>query len=397
MRISSNQIFQSGVDAMLEQQVQISKTQNQLSTGKRVVVPSDDPTAAVQILDLQRSTELTKRYQGNITAARATLNVEEQSLREGIGILQRVRDLAIQANSGALNDAQIQSITTEIEGHLDGLLGLANAQDANGDYLFAGFSTNTKPFSQGTGGFNYSGDQGQRLLQIGPNRQVAMSDSGMKVFQAIKNGNGTFATSYNAANTGTGVIDPGGVVNPAAWVQDSYSINFISSTSYEVRDGSAALISSGTYAAGAAITFNGVQVAITGAPAAGDQFTLASSANQDVFSTVKNLVNVLQSGPGNAAGKAQMVNGISRSLTDLDQALENFSNLEASVGARLQAIDSQENINDDFILVSEAALAKVQDIDYAEAVSRFNQQLIALQAAQQSFTRVQNLSLFNYF
>lgn len=397
MRISTNQIYQRGVDAMLEQQSLLSKTQNQLATGKRIVVPSDDPIGAVQMLDLQKNVESTKRYQENIAATRVSLSMEEQGLRDGIGILQRVRDLAIQANNASMSNSQRQGLAAEIDEHLAGLLGIANTQDANGDYLFAGFSTNGKPFSQSPSGFNYAGDQGQRLAQIGPTRQVAMSDSGMRVFQAIKDGNGTFVTSYNAANTGSGVIDPGTVTNPAAWVRDTYTINFITPTSYEVRDSSATLISSGTYQADADIAFNGVQTSIAGTPAAGDQFTLAPSTHQDVFTTLQDLANALRSAPVDPAAKAQAANDINRAMTNLDQALDNFSNLEASVGARLQALDNQESINEDFILISEMALADVQDLDYAEAISLFNRQLLALQAAQQSFMRVQNLSLFNFF
>ncbi len=397
MRISTNQMYQRGVDGMLEQQSQFSKTQNQLASGKRVVVPSDDPTGAVQMLDLQKNMESTRRYQENIAAARVSLNMEEQGLRDGIGILQRVRDLTIQANNSAMSNSQRQGLAQEIEEHLAGLLGLANTQDANGDYLFAGFSTNGKPFSQSAAGFNYAGDQGQRLLQVGPNRQVAMSDSGSQVFQAIKNGNGSFVTAYNPANTGSGVIDPGTVINPTAWVRDTYTITFITPTNYEIRDSSAALISSGAYQADADISFNGVQTSIAGAPAAGDQFTLAPSTYQDVFATLQDLVNAFRSTPVDPAAKAQVANDINQAMTGLDQALDNFSDLEASVGARLQALDSQESINDDFISISEAALAKVEDLDYAEAISRFNRQLLALQAAQQTFMRVQNLSLFNFF
>jgi len=390
-------MYQRGVDGMLDQQSQFSKTQNQLASGKRVVVPSDDPTGAVQMLDLQKNMESTQRYQENIAAARVSLNMEEQGLRDGIGILQRVRDLTIQANNSAMSNSQRQGLAQEIEEHLAGLLGLANTQDANGDYLFAGFSTNGKPFSQSAASFNYAGDQGQRLLQVGPNRQVAMSDSGSQVFQAIKNGNGSFVTAYNPANTGSGVIDPGTVINPTAWVRDTYTITFITPTSYEIRDSSAALISSGPYQADADISFNGVQTSIAGAPAAGDQFTLAPSTYQDVFTSLQDLVNAFRSAPVDPAAKAQVANDINQAMTGLDQALDNFSDLEASVGARLQALDSQESINDDFISISEAALAKVEDLDYAEAISRFNRQLLALQAAQQTFMRVQNLSLFNFF
>lgn len=396
MRISTGQIYQRGVDAMLEQQAQLSKTQTQLSTGKRVVVPSDDPIASVQILDLQKGIDISTRYKDNIGAARSTLSLEENALSQGIDLLQRVRELALQANGGVLDNQQRQDIAVEVKQHLDSLLNVANTQDSNGDYLFSGFNSSAKPFTQTNGGFNYAGDQGQRFLQIGSTRQIAVSDSGTNVFQAIRNGNGTFVTSYNNANSGTGIIDTGSVVDSSAWVRDTYKLTFTTPTTYEVRDSSNALVTSGAYQAHGAISFRGIQTSVSGAPAVGDSFTIAPSANQDVFSTLQNLVNTLSRGTSNAADRAQMSNDMNRTLVDIDRALGNFTGLQADVGARLHALDSEQSANDDFVLSSRTALSAVQDLDYSGAISTFNQQLVALQAAQQTFMKVQGLSLFNF-
>jgi len=396
MRISTGQIYQRGVDAMLEQQTQLSQSQTQLGTGKRVVVPSDDPMASVQILDLQKGIDVSKRFQDNIGSARSTLNMEETSVKNAIDLLQRVRELTIQANNGVLDDQQRRGIAAEVNEHLASMLNIANTQDSNGDYLFAGFSAGAKPFTQTNAGFNYAGDQGQRLLQIGPTRQIAVSDSGTDVFQSIRNGNGTFVTSHNNANTGTGIIDPGSVVNAAAWVRDTYSLTFTTPTTYEVRDSSNVLVTSGAYQADAAISFNGIQTAVSGTPAAGDSFTIAPSANQDVFTTLKNLSDALSRGTVDAAAKAQVGNDINRAMVDIDRAMEKFTGLQAGVGARLNALDSEQSANEDFVAFSQTALSAVQDLDYPEAISRFNRQLVALQAAQQTFMKVQDLTLFNF-
>ena len=396
MRISTGQIYQRGVDAMMDQQAQLSRSQTQLGTGKRVTVPSDDPIASVQILDLQKGIDISKRFQETIGTARSTLNVEEGAIKSGIDLLQRVRELAVQANNDVLDDQQRQGIAAEVREHLATLLNIANTQDSNGDYLFAGFNVSAQPFAQTNTGFSYSGDQGQRLLQVGPTRQIAVSDSGSEVFQAIRNGNGTFVTSYNAANTGTGIIDPGTVVNAAAWVRDTYTLTFVTPTTYEVRDSGSVLVSSGTYQADAAISFNGIQTAVSGTPAAGDSFTLAPSANQDVFTTFKNLADALSRGTVDAASEAQVGNDINRAMVDIDRAMEKFTVLQAGVGARLNALDSEQSASEDFVSFSQTALSAVQDLDYPEAISRFNRQLVALQAAQQTFMKVQDLSLFNF-
>jgi len=216
MRISTHQIYQRGADGILDQQAQMSKTQMQLSSGKRVVTPSDDPTASVQMLQLQHGVDITNAYQTNIGYAESSLTDEEQAVSSITDILQRVRELALQSNSGLLDNQARQGVAQEMQQDVKGLLDIANSQDSNGNYLFAGFSSNTKPFSQTAGGFSYAGDQGQRNIQIGSSRQIAISDSGYDVFQAIPNGNGTFVASYSNANTGTGVIDPGKVTDPTA-------------------------------------------------------------------------------------------------------------------------------------------------------------------------------------
>ena len=396
MRISTNQIYHSGSNGILDQQAKVNKTQMQLSTGKQVIVPSDNPTAAVEILQLQHTIDLKNTYQTNIGYAQASLSSEESALSSSDDLLQRVRELAVQANTGVMTNTDLQSIAKEVQQSLSGLLGLANSQDGNGNYLFAGNHTTTKPFDQSNGGFSYAGDQGQRTIQIGENRQIAITDSGYDVFQKIKNGNGSFVTSYNGANTGSGAISAGQVTNPGAWVPDTYTLTFLTPTTYEVRDSSAALITSGTYTSDAAISFNGVQVTVSGSPAAADSFTIAPSSNQDVFTTLQKLVTALNGSAGDPASRAKLSSDIGQFLVSIDNAMNNMADARAGIGARLNSIDNQKAANGDFIAASQTALSSLQDLDYTEAASRLSQQLLVLQAAQQSFVRMQNLSLFNY-
>ena len=396
MRISTSQIFQRGANALLEQQARVSKTQLQLSTGKQILTPSDNPTASVQILQLQQSIDVKNTYQTNIGYAQSSLNSEESALSSSSDLLQRIRELAVQANSGAVTATDLQSISQEVQQDLNGLLGLANSQDGSGNYLFAGNSTGTQPFAQSAGGFSYAGDQGQRTIQIGENRKVAISDSGYNVFQKIQNGNGSFTTTYNNANTGSATISTGQVTNPGAWIPDTYTLSFTSPTNYEIRDSSSALITSGSYQSDAAISFNGVQVTVSGAPATGDSFTIAPSTNQDIFSTVQKLVTAMNSTGNDPASKAKFGSEVNQFLNAVDNAMNNIDNVRAGVGARLNSIDNQKAANSDFILASHTALSSLQDLDYAAAASTLSQQMLVLQAAQQTFVKTQNLSLFNY-
>ena len=402
MRISTSQMQFSAVNALLDQQTKISKTQLQLASGRRILKPSDDPVASANVLGLTQSKEITERYQLNADAARARLSIEESALIGVNNDLIRVRELALQGNNDTLTDADRRAVAAELNQILDELLSLSNTVDSNGDYLFAGHQGNVQPFSRNTaGGFDYNGDDGTRLIQVGPSRQIQDSDSGTAVFRAIRNGNGTFTTADGAANTGTGIIDAGTVVG--SFVPDTYTITFTQALptdpiTYQV-DGAACgnVIAAGTpYQEGAAINFNGVNTNITGTPANGDTFTVTPSANQDVFTTVQNLITAFEAGASDDVTRTQLHNAVNRTLVDLDQAQENVLNIRASIGTRLNAIDSQQSNNDDLLLQVQETLSTINDLDYAEAVSRLNLQLTGLQAAQQAFTRVQNLSLFNF-
>ena len=147
---------------------------------------------------------------------------------------------------------------------------------------------------------------------------------------------------------------------------------------------------------GAAISFNGIQVSVSGAPAAGDTFTIAPSTKQDVFTSVQNLAVALSTNVTDATSQAKLSNDINQALVDIDRAMEKFTNVRAAVGARLNAVDAQKSINDDLISTTQATLSSEKDLDYASVISLYNRQLLGLQAAQQTFVKMQNMSLFNF-
>jgi flagellar hook-associated protein 3 FlgL len=235
-------------------------------------------------------------------------------------------------------------------------------------------------------------------LQVGPGQQVVDGEPGSAVFMGIRNGNGTFTTLDNPANTGSGIIVPGTVVNPGAYVADTFQIQFTSATTYDVIDTTTAttVLAAQPYTDGAAINFNGIQVIVSGQPGATDSFTVSPSANQDVFSTMQNIITALETYPSTPAGTASLHNAMNRGMVDIDQAMGSMLDARARAGARLNTLDGQKSANDNFLLLAKQSLSNVQDLDYAEAASRLNQQLLALQATQQTFVKVQGLSLFNY-
>lgn len=298
MRISTSLMQQLGVNALLDQQSQLSKTQQQLASGKSILTPADNPSGAAQVLSLGNSIDAYNQYQSNADAATTSLTLENNALDSVVNVLQRAHDLAVQGLNGTQSALSRQGIATEVQQLRDQLVSLANTKDPSGQYIFGGFTTETAPVSVSGGGATYNGDGGQRAVQIGPDRQVLTGDPGSKIFMNV--------------------------------------------------------------------------------PASG-------GGTQDVFKTLSDLINGL-----NANNPSQS------SLDNLQNALKSVLNVQTEVGSRLNAVSSQKNFNDNILLQTKQSQSQVQDLNFAQAVSKYQQQLVALQAAQASFAKIQNLSLFNY-
>jgi len=299
MRLSTSQIFQQAVTVMQTKQAELAKTQLQLATGQKILSPSDDPAAATRILDLNQVIDTTTQFQRNSDYAVSRLSLEEAVLSDVGNLLQRARELSVRANNDTLSAGDRNAIAVEIRTNIDALIQLANSQDADGGFLFAGFKTDTEPFiGDGIGNFSYEGDQGQRSLQIGARRQISVGDSGDEVFMKIDDGSGGVSSMFDTLYT----------------------------------------------------------------------FATDLEANNPSTAT----------------------------LTSLDSAIDAVLNTRASIGARMNTIENQKNANDSFSLLLQENRSSLEDLDYAEAVSRFEQQLLALQASQQTFVKIEGLSLFNY-
>lgn len=399
MRISSNTIFDSNVAALNQQQTRLLHTQQQIASGRRLLTASDDPVAATRALEISQADATNTQYASNRDSARHTLSLAESTLQAVTSLILDARDATIAAGNGSLDSSGRKAIATDMTAKLQELTGLANSTDGLGNYLFAGFQSRTKPFVDTTTGMAFFGDDGQNLVQVASNRQMATSDSGADVFMRIKNGNGTFATQAAAANTGTGVISPGSVTNPAALVAgNSYTVSFSVAagvTSYTVTGAPTALappMAGIPYVSGQAISFDGMQIDIKGVPANGDSFTVAPSANESVFKTISDLITALNA----PVVGANLTNSLGHGLHQLDNALNNVLTTRATLGLRLNELDALQIAGENMGLQFKQTLSKLQDTDYNKAISDLTQQNMSLQAAQKSFVKAADLSLFNY-
>src|SRR5690606_29402601 len=188
MRISTLQAFNNGVAGLQRNYANATRTQEQISTGNRILTPADDPVASVRLLQLEQQQNVLGQYNSNLTAAKNSLTQEEVTLNSVNTVLHRVRELALQAGNGALDPQDRKSIAAELREREDELLSLMNTRNARGEYLFSGFQGKTQPFVRGPdGSYKYEGDEGQRKLQIASSLNIAISDSGKSIFQNVVN------------------------------------------------------------------------------------------------------------------------------------------------------------------------------------------------------------------
>ncbi|MGE0372688.1 MAG: flagellar hook-associated protein FlgL [Gammaproteobacteria bacterium] len=519
MRVSTNQINLIAMNSILDQQTRVARTQEQLSTGKRILSPSDDPSGTSALIGYRQSLDTITQYQENITAARQRLQREESALGSVGNVLDRIRELALQANNSALSAEDRRYIAVEVRQNLDEIMTVANTTDANGEYIFAGHQGRIEPFSRSsTSEYVYSGDSGQRFLQIGATQQVAIGDPGDDVFMRIRTGNGSFSVRNDLANLGNGVIAAGSVTNRADYDGDVYTVSFPHATlatgtlafsdsvgtddalgytlningtdvytvaeggtpaatldelAQQINDDSTAtgvravvdggalyLVStapsaapivvtesmsgasdgdadsvtgyfgsvltgasaasavlnydpedagyfivedsrgnietSGAYTSGVQIAFNGIQTSLSGTPRTGDAFTIAPSGHEDLFTTIETLALTLEGDISGANAGGVLNNAVNQFLSDIDQGMENIRSVRAQIGARLNRIDTQENMNEASSLQIEEARSSIEDLDYTTAITQLTQQMVGLEAAQKVFIQVQGLSLFNY-
>lgn len=436
MRISSGMIHDAGVSAINRQTSDLFHNQQQLATGRRVLSPADDPVASASALVVNQALDMNGMYGKANGRSMELLGYAEGQLQSASDLMLSVRTLAVQAgNNTALNDNDRQAIAQQLRASFDQLMGIANARDANGQFIFSGYMGDTQPFS-GTvdSGVRYFGDDGQRMLQVSPSQQVAVSQSGNNVFNRVPSGNGQLTTAYGPNNGGSGIVinssvtaennwtsvNNSGNLEVRFWVDPSVTPN---PTYYDLVDASTnppvslftgtQSIASGSgntythsYVPGRPIDFNnlavpyndfGATVTISGSPVNGDSFSVKRSTSQSVFDTLRNLIGALER-PTNigANNKARLDGDIASALNNLDQANQNFLTERTRIGASMNQLQALNSLNGSVDLQYQQNLSNLQDVDYAKTISDMTRLQTQLQAAQQSFVKVSNLSLFNY-
>jgi flagellar hook-associated protein 3 FlgL len=307
MRVSTQSFYDQSRAGMAAQQSSLLRVQQQIGAMTKILAPSDDPLGATRALAVSQSIALNSQYATSRAQATQTLSLEENNLQSATTVLQNIKSLLIEAGNGTMTDADRGTLATTLQSAFDQLQGMANADDGNGQFLFAGFKSGSPPFvKQPDGSILYAGDQGQRLMQVDVSRQMAGTDDGRSIFQSVQGGAG-YVSQQQAGNTGSGVFGASSVVNigDANYGKD-FVITFTTPTTYQVDTNTVppvAIVPSTTFTAGSPIQFGGLQLNITGAPAAGDSFHVATAKNAgtDVFATISDAIKALRT-PVDSAG-----------------------------------------------------------------------------------------------
>ncbi len=301
MRISTNTVYNTATSKMMDLQASQARLQTQISTGKRILNPSDDPIAASRALAVSQAQSVNNQFVANRQIAQTQLSSTETALSGVSDLILSMQSLIAGAGNGTLNNSDRNSIATELQVSLDQLVSLANTRDSVGNYLFSGYETKTAPFTRTATGASYNGDSNKQELQISPSRLMAVTETGADVFQA--NGN-------------------------------------------------------------------------------------------DIFETLVNLVNVLQTPVTDAASATALTAGLETASSSLQAGLDSVLTARSAVGSKLKELDTLNEFSTAADLVYQQNLSDLQDLDYTKAISELAKQQTILEAAQKSFVKTTSLSLF---
>ena len=145
-RVSTNQFFKLSTDRMSKQQGELIKIQSQLSSGQRVLKPSDDPLAMSVALGATSGVRTIESYQSNITYLNNQLGQMDVTFQSASDVMVSIKEAMLQAGNSTLSVSDREIIAQDLEGRMQELRGLANQRNANGEYIFSGTFQDREPF-----------------------------------------------------------------------------------------------------------------------------------------------------------------------------------------------------------------------------------------------------------
>lgn len=395
MRISTFNQFTRSVDVLQARQASLEQSQERLISGKRVARASDDPTAAARAERALAQKGRVDASQRALETSKSAMLQAEAALGNASDLLQRIRELTVQAGNGAYGDPQRQAIANEIRGLRSELLSVANRGDGAGGFLFGGQGSAAPPFVEGPAGVAFIGTQGQREAAM-PER-LPMTVDGQAAWLQAPTGNSVFTVTPGPTN-GTGAwVDGGAVTNPTLEAANVYPLVVTLSAGpggtllWTASPGGPA---NQPFVSGQAIAFNGISIRVTGTPTVGDSFTIGESTRSlSAFDAIDRLAKELETV---GRSSAQVTQTVQNGLREIDAVMGSLSSIRARLGGILNQTDGIEGRLSESSVAAQAERSAAEDLDMVQGVSDFQARQTSYDAALKAYSMVQRLSLFDY-
>ncbi|AWB67947.1 flagellar hook-associated protein 3 [Saccharobesus litoralis] len=406
MRITTNQLYQNSVNGILETQKKLVRAQDVLIKQSNVLKPSDDPAAATKIVRLDEDLARLEQFEKNTILLENSLENKEVVLGNIHGSMQRARTLAIQAGNGAMNDQDRRAMASELEQIRDELFDLFNSKNGQGEYIFSGSKSSDPAFVKTSNGYEYQGDENVKKIQISETLKLdsGVPGSGFAIFEdtearstlSIDTASSTASGSYSvfssdqfeAYHKSNYVAVP---PNPVG--SNDYSVVLTSPSVYEVRDNGGTVLDSGNLDSENKFVYAGLQFQINGTT--GDQlnFTLDQPNKENTLNSLTSLINTMNNAENTSDDYFEELKS---AIYSFDRSMENVSSARSQIGGRLNVVSSVNLSNLDQEINLKEARAKIEEVDFSEAITELQKQETALTVANQTFSKVTGLSLFNF-
>lgn len=410
MRLSHNMIYKNNLNSILNNQQEVNKAQEQVTTQKRVLSASDDPSAMARALLYGDKIQTSEQYTKNLTMLKSRLDTQEGVLENIKDSLTRAHVLTVQAGNGALTKPDRAALSEELSAIKTAVLDLMNAKSEDGRYIFSGYQDNTKTFSYDStnGRYAYNGDQGQHKIKVAEGVEIKSSDNGFDVFESVEQ-------RLNVVSN-TGLTVTGGISSASVYVKEqgpfdqfhkanynpdptapagsnTFTLDMTAGTpnTFTLRQG-ATVIDTGNFSQ-ANIQVAGMEFSMDSVATGTVEFDLAPPQKDNVLNTLDNLITTLNNGTINDDDYRQ-------ALADAMIGIENSKNLvsqtQSGLGGRLNTATRITEANNDLDINNKLAKAELIELDMAEAITELTKHETALQASQATFGRLTNLSLLEY-
>ncbi|MBV8034973.1 flagellar hook-associated protein FlgL [Roseateles sp.] len=401
MRISTANVYEASISNLQRRQTALQQQQQQLTSGKRVLSASDDPTGAARAERALAAIGRVDANQRSLEASRNSMTLAESALGDAGELLQQARETMLNAGNASYPDTERASLAQKLKGLRDQLLAIANRTDGAGGYVFGGQGSAQPPFLDRNGGVTFIGVPGQ--IQSGNLEDFPLTMDGRGAWESARSGNGFFVTdagtnSLVPGQAAKGWIDSGSVSDPSKLTGHAYSIAIggtAPSQTYTITPAPAdGTPGTGTFTPGKALEFDGMSMTISGAPVNGDNFSVSPSTDSlKVFDVLDRAISDLLT-PNR--GAAQITQSNNNAVRDLDAVMTRLQSARSQAGEALNKLDGSETRMSGLKLYSQQEQSAATDLDMTQAISDFSNQQTGYDAALKTYAMVQRMSLFQY-